>query len=829
MSERIRTRHQSQERRNEEKPVWLLGSAGGFPEVLTGILVVAVALAALWLEPGFSRPLRHCVPVACGLTGGLAAYFILRHQLQARARLTLYTLAGWYLWSIFSSFQTVDAFRSQQTLVNWATGASLFLLTSVGFSSGKAWRNTIILLTAGAAFYCLLAVAGKSPGQPLMGCFTNRDTFSVIPMLGTFLSLSCAYSASTGGKLLAFFFSLIFALITVMSGSRAGALGIAVGAAAWLASLAMARDRRMFKTASRYATLGGFILLLGGVASNTLLPLLARFGEVINGADIQGVTMRRDVVYYGLEASRKHPSLGSGPGTFALAYQAFRPAGAVPDYIFVNYAHNDYMEMLVEVGWPGLLLWLAFGSLVVVRGIRLIRFSIATWECSCLIAAICALAAFSALNFILPVTAVFLWEMLILGLLQGLPSGSPVVRRPPLAQKLIALLIFSASIICSVSSYAFLRAALLVNQAKLLGQALRWEDSTKVLDKALKWQPNQVQALTERGRYLTKMGLFSHQPELTKRGESSLSLASQISPLDQDVSSAQIQYYSAAGQYAQAEKVLAKAHENAPYQEWHLPTLARLQVLQGRYDRAVQSIYAVALEREKLRQSLPLMLYELESRQPRAAVQQLEQWCSQEGEVGISLKLAKSTAAIALEKKNPKIAGPLLELVMTKDPDDSESVFLLSKVYGLQGKPKEESALLKKLASRAESRREDPFVDEALIKLAESSSPPDSKVFESLEARRKRFPKSIPLSLAVSRQYLNQQKPEEAGDVIAAILNASGEDPELLARMGTCLAAQGLRELAMQYFQQSLKLRPSQAEARTGLRKLLSNNQAKER
>lgn len=51
--------------------------------------------------------------------------------------------------------------------------------------------------------------------------------------------------------------------------------------------------------------------------------------------------------------------VGSGVGTFSSAYPLHEDPNAVTE-VFINHAHNDYLEVLVEAGLPGLLLLFAF-------------------------------------------------------------------------------------------------------------------------------------------------------------------------------------------------------------------------------------------------------------------------------------------------------------------------------------------------------------------------------------------------------------------------------------------------------------------------------------
>ncbi len=55
-----------------------------------------------------------------------------------------------------------------------------------------------------------------------------------------------------------------------------------------------------------------------------------------------------------LDTARAHPLLGTGPGTFSVAYARIKP----PDAEMARLAHNDYLEQACDSGIPGFLLYL---------------------------------------------------------------------------------------------------------------------------------------------------------------------------------------------------------------------------------------------------------------------------------------------------------------------------------------------------------------------------------------------------------------------------------------------------------------------------------------
>jgi O-antigen ligase len=60
-----------------------------------------------------------------------------------------------------------------------------------------------------------------------------------------------------------------------------------------------------------------------------------------------------------IDAARDHLPIGSGLGSFARLYPAYENADIVDNW-FVNHVHNDFIELALETGLPGMLLMAGF-------------------------------------------------------------------------------------------------------------------------------------------------------------------------------------------------------------------------------------------------------------------------------------------------------------------------------------------------------------------------------------------------------------------------------------------------------------------------------------
>ena len=80
----------------------------------------------------------------------------------------------------------------------------------------------------------------------------------------------------------------------------------------------------------------------------------------LTGDAATSVSTRQEYVTTSLAVAQTYAPFGSGIGSFARVYRMKEDPRGVDPTIFVNHAHNDYVELLVEAGVPGLALVLLF-------------------------------------------------------------------------------------------------------------------------------------------------------------------------------------------------------------------------------------------------------------------------------------------------------------------------------------------------------------------------------------------------------------------------------------------------------------------------------------
>jgi O-antigen ligase len=105
---------------------------------------------------------------------------------------------------------------------------------------------------------------------------------------------------------------------------------------------------------SRFVAAGAGVLLLGAIAMLAWSPV----GTKQLGTDVS-VSSRATILGVTGEAVKDFMPLGSGLGTFRPVYKLYEDHDRVTREV-VNHAHNEYVELALETGIPGVLVILAF-------------------------------------------------------------------------------------------------------------------------------------------------------------------------------------------------------------------------------------------------------------------------------------------------------------------------------------------------------------------------------------------------------------------------------------------------------------------------------------
>lgn len=186
-----------------------------------------------------------------------------------------------------------------------------------------------------------------------VGFFANHNHMATLLLMGIPLTIASAVTWATKGRSSAIFgygvgagVILLIAVGTVLTGSRAAiALAIPVLVASISLFPAAVRWRGTLLSVASVA-------LIGGVVALSMIPISP--GSVDMTGTPSGAS-RTHIWKTTAAAAIQNLPAGTGLGTFQEVYHRYEdPARVTGQY--VNHAHNDYLEMALELGVAGVLL-----------------------------------------------------------------------------------------------------------------------------------------------------------------------------------------------------------------------------------------------------------------------------------------------------------------------------------------------------------------------------------------------------------------------------------------------------------------------------------------
>lgn len=193
------------------------------------------------------------------------------------------------------------------------------------------------------------------------------------------------------------------AALLIATNSRAGLL---------LGFLAMVlASLRLFKRQYKRVLLGAGVTSMLAVALATYVPVIR---DIVERLGQTGQDVRINILEQGLPLIQQYGLLGSGLGSFASVYSPTEKLIWVNRF-FVNHLHNDWLQLLIEAGVPGIVVLALFGAALALA-VRAIWFASATGR--------------NALTASLPNDRSFAWAgMVIIVLFAAHSVGDYPVRR----------------------------------------------------------------------------------------------------------------------------------------------------------------------------------------------------------------------------------------------------------------------------------------------------------------------------------------------------------------------------------------------------------------
>ncbi len=310
-----------------------------------------------------------------------------------------------------------------------------------------------------------------------------------IPTSARFLRMSGSTPAATWASwlLISVLFVLYFSL--ALTSSRGATLGLVIGIAVMIAVI------YRHVTRPRLVVLAG-IVLLAYIAANFLLrgEVAMRLGTL---ADFTKADPGRFLIWErSWQMLLDAPWWGVGLGTYWLHWPPYRhPLDGSAGF----YVHNDYLQIWIETGLPGLLLLLAvYGSVVItfVRLLRHVRLDTAVIiESAGLFGGLLAIATHTFFDFDFYIHPIQLVMGLALARLHALylghvPTKSVVVEPARFVGRRAYRTISALLVLLPLLYFAALgTSAVLTYQARELAMKAKWAEASNALSRAARLTP----------------------------------------------------------------------------------------------------------------------------------------------------------------------------------------------------------------------------------------------------------------------------------------------------------------------------------------------------
>ena len=320
---------------------------------------------------------------------------------------------------------TAYFYATRYQLLQWIAYGGFFFVASEFSGSSSARKRLAIAITVFGTLYAMFAIIQGFLAPPDLlygvvkthgtgfGSYTNRNHYAgLMEMLVPFgLVTSISLSVPASLRLLSSFGSLVMLASIFASGSRGGMVAVVIALIVFVYHY-----WRHERTSSAVRTIMAAAILASAFIGFFSYERVAS-RSVMEATDSIRLQIARD----SLRLVAEHPVLGSGLGTFTTVYPQVR---TFPTSLFVNAAHNDYVQLTVETGVLGMLCAVAFLFLVFQNALRHVHRARQNWFSAVTLAAMVgciALLVHSLFDFNLEIPA----NAATFAFLTGLASATP--------------------------------------------------------------------------------------------------------------------------------------------------------------------------------------------------------------------------------------------------------------------------------------------------------------------------------------------------------------------------------------------------------------------
>lgn len=761
----------------------------GVPIMLGGLLACSGALFRIWKGAG---PCYHP-----GLDCGFALLFwaALCHQ-----------------------FGCLDLYLGEKALATFAGAIAFLLVPQLFVGSGRALRSGLYLLTGLVVVACCAAwppvMAGKV--TPIRGTFVNPDTFSVLPMFAVVMVLGVIGDVPRKWRLPGYGLLLFLLASLWATGCRAAILALFAATLTFFALVLIKRKERFPELVAVLA----FPLLLALFAMPFLSPgsqLMTKLSRSLAPDALTEHHVRLEVASRGWRAVAARPVWGAGLGCFGLSYQAVRPKGHDDDYI--NIAHNDHIEIAVELGLLGLVLWGALLYFALSNSFRGLSRGSSALPSAALFAAVVAFIVYSLFNFIMAERPAQWLSFCVLGMALSCP-GREGSRTEPFWLRVVFSLGLGVLGLWAMSfGYRALYAQYYVGQSRQHEQVLLVERAYAELSRAIEYQPHRVELRHRMDELLRKRSLFRGASAIDERRQN-LEEALASSPRDVPTMLRMVEVLLAAGEGQGAEDLLEQGAKFAPYHSLLDRKRVSVSIRRGDFAKAARVFEPYLTSGVFRQEEVVAIILAAELTNPGSGARLFEEWFREPARGEALDKLLLLAQQTAVGGKHWEVARRLAELSLQLKPEDLCRKTRLAAVFGQTEGPVSEFETLKRMVKET-GEKSGPCFDEMVDRWSSlgfelhKSTVVEQRLKEILKAGSR----SESVRIRLADAYLHLQREDQA---LAALREGLTErvSPRLLIKMAEVYEEMGSYDLARNYYKDALRLDSSNAALTTKLKEL---------
>ncbi|MGE0492756.1 MAG: O-antigen ligase family protein [Vulcanimicrobiota bacterium] len=785
-------------------------SSSRFGAVVRAVMLGLLCAGSFLWEAGVTAQPPGGLFVLAGLVG-LALAGLSWHNDRYSREPILLCLLGYAGLTAVSVATSIDTYLSVHALANCLVGVVAFFSVA-GVRSSKWWSYFAGVALGVLACGCFWGFSLLGQDRFLKANFTNPDCFSVLPLVGFFLALSLFSTESVQALVGSVLGSTVMCVGVFLTGCRAALVGMAMGLL-YLTFTASSKKH------------GRRIVLLGwGVPGAGLFLLLAverfgrafsRLGQLLSEGDPGSFQARLDVLLGAPATALDHPLLGSGPGTFHLIYQSHRPE--LQQYEdFMNVAHNDFVQVLVDCGLPAFLLFAVFCLGLLGLGTKNSRGGSGRAAASA--AGWLAVLVYACFNFALPVASDVVWVFMLAGFVYSSKYSGSGERLP---RPVVPATLLLCGLFLGVTGYRLLQAERSMAQAERLRAELRWEDAYAALTRALGYQPLSSQLHEDRASLARRLAALQQDEKWLAEERANLTRARELSPYDIDVIGKVALMEERSNHLEAAEQLWREAVRLAPYSWVMRQSLVRNLLLQRRIEEGLAELKK--LKTPRFARVYGGLLAVLETQKPGEGARQLNELFEENVFPAEALEtVCQGAIATAETTREPTVVNIFFTVYLQHFPEDLCARLRWASSQNELSAPERLAELSGIIDQIAEDDKNQECRNRAVLAWAREARlqrVDSKKVLERLELELRDRPSDVSLRLTICETYQSIDDISAARTVLREGLTTD-PDGTLHARLGELFARSGHDEIATGYYEEALQKNPKNAAWKAKLNEL---------